>query len=177
MHFWTFRLQPPHAPLFRPCLLLRTGLTPASRGCAIGGSSDFALCSQSRQSHKAVSSSFRGFTINPSVLRTIHSFPVALHPVSPRRSYFPLLAFSSAREGLPPSYAHSISSARAAMYVAFGRAAGWMSQGVFEGGPPDRRGSPGGQSGFHLLPPLAQEQLNLTANEQRQLEALEAEVK
>src|ERR1039458_4527729 len=113
MHFWTFRLQPPHAPLFRPCLLLRTGLTPASRGCAIGGSSDFALCSQSRQSHKAVSSSFRGFTINPSVLRTIHSLPVALHPVSPRRSYFPLLAFSSAREGLPPSYAHSISSARA----------------------------------------------------------------
>src|ERR1035438_777802 len=112
MHFWTFRLQPPHAPLFRPCLLLRTGLTPASRGCAIGGSSDFALCSQSRQSHKAVSSSFRGFTINPSVLRTIHSLPVALHPVSPRRSYFPLLAFSSAREGLPPSYAHSISSAR-----------------------------------------------------------------
>src|ERR1035441_6431604 len=114
MHFWTFRLQPPHAPLFRPCLLLRTGLTPASRGCAIGGSSDFALCSQSRQSHKAVSSSFRGFTINPSVLRTIHSLPVALHPVSPRRSYFPLLAFSSAREGLPPSYAHSISSARTA---------------------------------------------------------------
>ena len=113
MHFWTFRLQPPHAPLFRPCLLLRTGLTPASRGCAIGGSSDFALCSQSRQSHKAVSSSFRGFTINPSVLRTIHSLPVALHPASPRRSYFPLLAFSSAREGLPPSYAHSISSARA----------------------------------------------------------------
>src|ERR1035441_2512925 len=113
MHFWTFRLQPPHAPLFRPCLLLRTGLTPASRGCAIGGSSYCALCSQSRQSHKAVSSSFRGFTINPSVLRTIHSLPVALHPVSPRRSYFPLLAFSSAREGLPPSYAHSISSARA----------------------------------------------------------------
>jgi hypothetical protein len=65
----------------------------------------------------------------------------------------------------------------AAMYVAFGRAAGWMSQGAFEGGPPDRRGGPGGQSGFHLLPPLAQEQLNLTANEQRQLAALEAEVK
>ena len=113
MHFWTFRLQPPHAPLFRPCFLLRAGLTPDSLCVAIGGSSDFALCSQSRQSHKAVSSSFRGFTTNPSVLRTIRSLPVALHPVSPRRSYFPLLAFSSAREGLPPSHARSISSARA----------------------------------------------------------------
>jgi hypothetical protein len=108
MHFRTFRLQPPHAPLFRPCFLLRAGLTPDSRCCAIGGSSDFALSQQSRQSHKAESSSFRGFTLNPSVLRTIRSLSVALHPVSPRRSYFPLLAFSSAREGLPPSYARSI---------------------------------------------------------------------
>ncbi len=113
MHFWTFRLQPPHAPLFRRCVLLRPGLTPDSRCGAIGGSSDFAHCSLSRQSHKAESSSFRGFTRNPSFLRTIHSLPVALHPVSPRRSYFPLLAFSSAREGLPPSNARSIPSARA----------------------------------------------------------------
>ncbi len=52
-----------------------------------------------------------------------------------------------------------------------------VSQQAVEGGPPDRRGGPGGQGGFHLLPPLAQEQLNLTANEQRQLAALEAEVK
>src|ERR1039458_1660670 len=143
MHFWTFRLQPPHAPLFRPCLLLRTGLTPASRGCAIGGSSDFALCSQSRQSHKAVSSSFRGFTINPSVLRTIHSFPVALHPVSPRRSYFPLLAFSSAREGLPPSYAHSISSARAhapTRAVSDALVADLGESGFSEGAAPGTRG-------------------------------------
>ena len=46
------------------------------------------------------------------VLRTICSLPVALHPVSPRRSYFQLLAGSSTREGLPPSCARSLSSAR-----------------------------------------------------------------
>ena len=46
------------------------------------------------------------------VLRTIRSLPVALHPVSPRRSYFQLMAGSSATEGLPPSYACSLSSAR-----------------------------------------------------------------
>jgi len=42
-----------------------------------------------------------------------------------------------------------------------------------EGGP----GGPGGRGGFHLLPPRAQEQLNLTADQQKQLAALEAEVK
>jgi hypothetical protein len=45
------------------------------------------------------------------VLRTVRSLPVALHPVSPRRSYFPLLAGSSATEGLSPSCAGSLSSA------------------------------------------------------------------
>ena len=47
------------------------------------------------------------------------------------------------------------------------------------GGPP---GGPGGemggpQAGFHLLPPRAMEQLNLTAEQQKKLTALEAEVK
>ena len=49
--------------------------------------------------------------LGPSSLRTIHSLPVALHHASRRRSYFPLLAFSSTREGLTPSCAHSLSSA------------------------------------------------------------------
>ena len=35
----------------------------------------------------------------------------------------------------------------AAMYVAFGRAAGWMSPRGMAGGPPDRRGGPGGGRG------------------------------
>jgi Spy/CpxP family protein refolding chaperone len=43
------------------------------------------------------------------------------------------------------------------------------------GGPP--AGGPGGQRGFHLLPPRAVEQLNLTANQQKQLADLEADVK
>ncbi len=58
-----------------------------------------------------------------------------------------------------------------------------------QGGPPpsgDRpppseggmHGGPGrGPGGFHLLPPRAQEQLNLTADQQKQVAALEAEVK
>ena len=41
------------------------------------------------------------------------------------------------------------------------------------GGP----GGPGGRGGFHLLPPRAQEQLNLTADQQKQVAALEAEVR
>jgi Spy/CpxP family protein refolding chaperone len=49
--------------------------------------------------------------------------------------------------------------------------------------PPGREGGPGGpggqggQGGFHLLPPRAQEQLNLTADQQKQVAALEAKVK
>src|ERR1022692_4124543 len=45
-----------------------------------------------------------------------------------------------------------------------------------EGGPggPGGRGGPGG---FHLLPPRAQEQLNLTDDQKKQVAALEAETK
>jgi hypothetical protein len=50
----------PCAPVFRRYFLLRAGLASASLSVASGGSSDFALCSQSRQSHKAVSSLCRG---------------------------------------------------------------------------------------------------------------------
>ena len=59
----------------------------------------------------AVSSSLRGSLSDPSVLRTILSLPVALHAASRGRSYFQLLALSSAREGLPPSNARLLSSA------------------------------------------------------------------
>ena len=44
----------------RQYLLLRSGLAAGSRFIAPGGSSDFVHCSQSHQSHQAVSSSCRG---------------------------------------------------------------------------------------------------------------------
>jgi len=50
----------PCAPVFRPCFLLRAGLAADSLAVALGGSSDFAHYSLSRQSHKAVSSLSRG---------------------------------------------------------------------------------------------------------------------
>ena len=46
--------------------------------------------------------------------------------------------------------------------------------------PPGHEGGPGGRvgrGGFHLLPPPAIEELKLTADQQKQLTALEAEVK
>ena len=49
----------------------------------------------------------------PAFLRTIPSLPVALHEALLARSYFPFLAGSTAREGLPPSSARSLSSALA----------------------------------------------------------------
>ena len=110
MHFRTFRLQPPHAPLFRQCfgsgqawppirfaslsVVLRTSLFPSS------------LISRIRPYRVCVAT-----LVWVTVLRTIRSLPVAPHPASRRRSFFQLLAFSSAREGLPPSYARSLSSA------------------------------------------------------------------
>ena len=56
MHFRTFRLQPPHAPPSRLCSSVRAGLAPGLHWVAPGGSSDFALFQQSRQSHVAESS-------------------------------------------------------------------------------------------------------------------------
>ena len=50
----------PCAPVSRRCSWFRAGLASDSPCRAIGGSSDFARCSQSRQSHKAVSSLCRG---------------------------------------------------------------------------------------------------------------------
>ena len=113
MHFWTFRLQPPHAPPFSgnaPCsgrawppvrfgslpAVLRTSFIPS---CLVSRIRPYRVC---------VAGHF-----GPSVLRTILSFPVALHTASPRCSYFQLVAGSTATEGLPPSNARSFSSARA----------------------------------------------------------------
>lgn len=42
---------------------------------------------------------------------------------------------------------------------------------------PGGAGGPGGQGGLHLLPPRAVEQLKLTADQQKQVAALEAEIK
>jgi hypothetical protein len=114
MHFWTFRLQPLQAlPSSGYCFSLRAGLASDSLFLAITGSSDFVHYSQSHQSLWAESSLYR---LRPTkvqtVLRTIHLLPVALHLVSPRSSYFQLLAGSSAREGLPPSCARLLPSAR-----------------------------------------------------------------
>src|SRR4029077_2493016 len=47
----------------------------------------------------------------PAFLRTIPSLSVALHEALLARSYFPFLAGSTAREGLSPSSARSLSSA------------------------------------------------------------------
>src|SRR6187200_250929 len=47
----------------------------------------------------------------PAFLRTTPSLPVALHEALLARSYFPFLAGSTAREGLSPSSARSLSSA------------------------------------------------------------------
>ena len=63
------------------------------------------------------------------------------------------------------------------MYVASGRAAGWMSQPAFAGGPPQRRGGPGSSAEVHLFPPGAQERLNLTADQRNQVAGLELEAK
>ena len=47
------------------------------------------------------------------------------------------------------------------------------------GPPPPRQGGPGARQpgGFHILPPRAAEQLNLTAEQQKQVAALETEVR
>ena len=110
-HFQTFRLQPPHAPPSsgnarcsgRAWPPIRIGLlTAVLRTSHISSS----LVSRIRPYRVCVATHSRA-----AVLRTIRSLPVALHPVSPRRSYFRLLAGSSAKEGLSPSRACSLSSA------------------------------------------------------------------
>jgi len=45
------------------------------------------------------------------------------------------------------------------------------------GGAVNERGGAGGRGGFHLLPPRAQEQLQLTDDQKKQIAALEAETR
>ena len=101
----------PMRPCHRPCFAFRAGLANDSLGSRyrqfFGLRSFLAVSSVASGRIEFVSQAFHG----PSFLRTILSFPVALHALSPRRSYFPLLAFSSTRERLSPSYACSLSSA------------------------------------------------------------------
>src|SRR5216684_1057307 len=116
-HFQTFRLHPPHAPLLRQCFGFRADLAPRFAFPAIGGSSDFAHCSQSHQSHKAVSSS-----LSQAILRLqFYGLSVHFQLLSTSRCRdavtFSCLAGSSAREGLPPSGARWLPSARARTLV------------------------------------------------------------
>jgi hypothetical protein len=111
MHFQTFRLQPPHAPPSSGHTFCSGRAWPPTR---FGSLSAVLRTSYSASSLISRIRPYRvciAALVRAAVLRTIRSLPVALHPVSPRRSYFPLLAGSSAREGLPPSRACSLSSA------------------------------------------------------------------
>ncbi len=89
MHFQTFRLHPPHAPLLRQGFWLRADLAPDS---------PFGLSAVLRTSFTARSlvSRIRPYRVcvagvtSPAVLRTICSLPVALHVALPGRSYFQL---------------------------------------------------------------------------------------
>jgi hypothetical protein len=105
----------PCAPVSRQCSWLRVGLASDSPWglSAVLRTSLFArsLVSRIRPYRVCVAGHF-----GPSVLRTVLSFPVALHALSPGRSYFHLVAGSTATEGLPPSYARSFSSARAPIF-------------------------------------------------------------
>ena len=110
-NFRTSRLQSPHAPLTPAMLWLRAGLADdslESRSSPVLRTSltICSLISRIRPNRVCVV-----VCLHTTFLRTIHSLPVALHEASLARSYFQLLAFSSAKEGLPPSCACSLSSA------------------------------------------------------------------
>src|SRR6266478_17245 len=102
MHFQTFRLHPPHAP-------------PSSGDTSCSGRAwppiRLRLSAVLRISFTARSliSRIRPYRVcvagvrRPSALRTVFSFPVALHIPSPVCSYFQLVAGSTTTEGLSPS--------------------------------------------------------------------------
>jgi hypothetical protein len=102
----------PCAPVLRRCSLFRAGLASDSLWVAIGGSSDFAHYSQSRQSHKAVSSLYRR-PFRP-VCSTDYPFVSSCSPrLVAKTQLLSTRGGKHATEGLPPSYARSFSSARA----------------------------------------------------------------
>ena len=111
MHFRSFRLQPPHAPPSSGNASCSGRAWPPIRFVSLSAvlrTSHFSSCLISRIRPYRVCVATLHWA---AVLRTIRSLPVALHPVSPRRSYFQFLAGSSATEGLSPSCARSLSSA------------------------------------------------------------------
>ena len=105
--------SPPTPCASAPAMLPAPGRLGPRFACpAIGGSSDFAHCSQSRQSHMAVSSLCCG----SSLARQFYGLSVHFRLLSTSRCRdavtFSCLAGSTAREGLPPSGARWLPSAR-----------------------------------------------------------------
>ena len=113
MHFQTFRLQPPHAPPSAGHASCSGRTWPPIRFASLSAVLRTSLSTRSLVSRIRPYRVCIATRVWAAVLRTIRSLPVALHPVSPRRSYFQLPAGSSAREGLSPPCARSLSSARA----------------------------------------------------------------
>ena len=110
--------SPPTPCASAPAMLPAPGRLGPRFACpAIGGSSDFAHCSQSRQSHMAVSSLCCG----SSLARQFYGLSVHFRLLSTSRCRdavtFSCLAGSTAREGLSPSGARSLPSARARTLV------------------------------------------------------------
>jgi len=112
MHFQTFRLQPPHAPPSAGHASCSGRTWPPIRFASLSAVLRTSLSTRSLVSRIRPYRVCIATRVWAAVLRTIRSLPVALHPVSPRRSYFQLPAGSSAREGLSPPCARSLSSAR-----------------------------------------------------------------
>ena len=83
----------PCASVCRPCFLLRADLAPDSLCVAIGGSSDFAQYSQSRQSHQAVSSLYR----NPRLGRSSTDYPFTSSCSPPRVATTQLLSVTGGK--------------------------------------------------------------------------------
>src|SRR6266436_80328 len=104
----------------RPAMLLAPG-GPGRRLASIGYRRFFGL--RSSYAGSSVASGRIEFVSQPSsaaLLRTIRSLPVALHGASLARSYFQLLAGSSAREGLSPSHSSALPSAHMAVLRSLG---------------------------------------------------------
>ena len=108
----------PCAPALRPYFSFRAGLaSDSSRPCGtISGSSDFAHYSQSRQSHKAVSSSYRSALKAPLFCGLSVHFQLLSTPYHHGAVTFSYPAGSSAGERLSLSvHAHSQAHEREAL--------------------------------------------------------------
>src|SRR5438093_2125465 len=106
-------IPPPPTPCASAPAMLPVPGRPGPRFAwgAIGGSSDFAHCSQSRQSHMAVSSLCRGTFLRPLFYGLSVHFQLLSTSCRHAAVTFSSLAGSSAREGLSPSGARLLPSA------------------------------------------------------------------